>query len=84
MLRLGFVYRGLMVEMRPTNAKLRERSVRMVMALTGADDATARSTLAEAGGVIKLAVVMLEKKLGRVDAQATLDAVGGNLRRAVA
>jgi N-acetylmuramic acid 6-phosphate etherase len=84
MIRLGFVYRGLMVEMRPTNAKLRERSVRMVMALTDADDATVRATLAEAGGVIKLAVVMLNKGLGRADAQAALDAVGGNLRKALA
>ena len=84
MIRLGFVYRGLMVEMQPTNAKLRERSVRMVMALTGADDAAVRATLTEAGGVIKLAVVMLNRKLGRAEAQAALDAVGGNLRRALA
>ena len=84
MIKLGFVYRGLMVEMRPTNAKLRERSVRMVMVLTGADDATVRTTLGEAGGVIKLAVVMLNMGLSRTEAQAALDAVGGNLRKALA
>jgi len=84
MIRLGYVYRGLMVEMRPTNAKLRERSVRMVMELTGADEATVRATLAQAGGVIKLATVMLLLKLDRTGGEAALERAGGNLRKALA
>jgi N-acetylmuramic acid 6-phosphate etherase len=83
MIKLGFVYRGLMVEMRPTNAKLRERAVRMVAALTGAKMDVARTTLEDAGGVIKLATVMLAREMGRTEAQAALDAAGGNLRRAL-
>jgi N-acetylmuramic acid 6-phosphate etherase len=84
MIRLGFVYRGLMVEMRPTNAKLRERAVRMVSQLTGADADTARNTLAAGDGTIKLATVMLLKQLDRAGAEAALAAAGGNLRRALA
>jgi len=84
MIRLGFVYRGLMVEMRPTNAKLRERAVRMVVSLTGADDAAARAALEAAGGVIKLATVMLLRSLDRAGAEAALAKAGGNLRRALA
>jgi N-acetylmuramic acid 6-phosphate etherase len=84
MIRLGYVYRGLMVEMRPTNAKLRARAERMVAELTGADAATARDALTEAGGVIKLATVMLLRQLGRAEAEAALAAAGGNLRRALA
>jgi N-acetylmuramic acid 6-phosphate etherase len=84
MIRLGFVYRGLMVEMRPTNAKLRERAVRMVRELTDAEDAKARAALDEAGGVIKLATVMLLKGVSRDGAQTALDANGGNLRKALA
>ena len=84
MVRLGYVYRGKMVEMRPTNAKLRERSILMVADLTGADHEAARTTLERAGGVIKLAVVMLERSLGVEQAQAALDAAGGNLRKALA
>jgi N-acetylmuramic acid 6-phosphate etherase len=84
MIRLGYVYRGLMVEMRPTNAKLRARAERMVAELTGADVATARDALTEAGGVIKLATVMLLRRLGRAEAEAALAAAGGNLRRALA
>lgn len=84
MVRLGYVYRGKMVEMRPTNAKLRERSVLMVADLTGADHDKARATLGQAGGVIKLAVVMLERSLDAAQAQAALDGAGGNLRKALA
>lgn len=83
MIRLGFVYRGLMVEMRPSNAKLRERSVRMVAELTGAEPEAARQTLAAAGGVIKLATVMLLNGLDRAEAEAALAAAGGNLRQAL-
>jgi N-acetylmuramic acid 6-phosphate etherase len=83
MIRLGFVFRGLMVEMRPTNVKLNERAAQMVADLTGADIETARATLAEAGGVIKLATVMLTRSLDRAGAQAALDTAGGNLRRAL-
>ena len=37
MIRLGFVYRGLMVEMKPTNVKLQDRAVKMVATLTQVD-----------------------------------------------
>lgn len=83
MIRLGFVYRGKMVEMRATNDKLRERSVRMVSELTGATPEVARATLEQAGGVIKLATVMLLKSLSRDEAEASIAAAGGNLRRAL-
>ncbi len=83
MIKLGFVYRGLMVEMRPTNAKLRQRAVRMVSQLTGANTETSRKTLEEAGGVIKLATVMLLRGVGRTDAEAALAGASGNLRQAL-
>lgn len=84
MIRLGFVYRGLMVEMKPTNVKLQDRAVKMVSALTDADYATAEQALGEAGGVIKLATVMLLKSVGREAAEALLARAGGNLRTALA
>jgi N-acetylmuramic acid 6-phosphate etherase len=84
MIRLGFVYRGKMVEMRATNAKLRERSVRMVSELTGAAPELARQTLEQADGVIKLATVMLLNSLDRKAAEAALAAADGNLRKALA
>jgi N-acetylmuramic acid 6-phosphate etherase len=83
MIRLGFVYRGRMIEMRASNAKLRERAELMVAELTGVELATARSTLAAAGGSIKLATLMLLKSLPAVEAMAVLDKANGKLREAL-
>ncbi len=83
MIRLGFVHRGLMVEMRPTNVKLAKRAARIVADLTGADLDTATSTLETAGGSIKIATVMLLKSLGRADAEALVARGGGTLRAAL-
>lgn len=83
MIKLGFVYRGLMVEMRATNDKLRERAELMVAELAGCEIETGRETLAEAGGSIKIATVMLLQSVSRADAEALLAKEGGNLRAAL-
>lgn len=83
MIRLGLVYRGKMVEMRATNDKLKERAVKMVAELADVDEAAARRALEEAGGSIKLATVMLLKRLTRDTAAAMLDQTKGNLREAL-
>lgn len=83
MIRLGFVYRGLMVEMRPTNVKLQDRAIKMVATLADADYPTAATTLDVAGGSIKLAATMLILELDRAAAQQRLDAASGNLRTAL-
>jgi len=83
MIRLGFVYRGKMVEMLPTNAKLRERGALMVADLTGEALETATRAFNDAGQSVKLAVVMLSLGKNRAEAEAALAAVGGNLRKAL-
>lgn len=83
MIRLGYVYKGLMVEMRPSNEKLRVRAADIVMRLTGADDATAKQALEQADYSIKHAVVMIAKKLDHDRAKQVIDAAGGNLRKAM-
>ena len=83
MVRLGFVYRGLMVEMRPTNVKLQDRAAKMVATLADADYATASNALEQAEGSIKLATTMLVLGLDRAAAERRLDAVAGNLRAAL-
>jgi N-acetylmuramic acid 6-phosphate etherase len=84
MIRLGYVHKGLMVEMRPTNAKLKERAVRMVDSLTGAGPDASRAMLEETGGSIKLAVLRLTLGLDAAAAKARLAAAGGILGRALA
>jgi len=81
-LRMGHVWRGRMVEMAPTNAKLRARAASMIAELTGVTADVAAHALA-AGGTIKLAVVMLEMGVGRAQAETLLAAAGGQLRLAL-
>jgi N-acetylmuramic acid 6-phosphate etherase len=83
MLRLGRVYRGLMVNMRPTNAKLRRRAEAMVAKLGHCTLAEAASALVAAKGDIKLAV-LLRAKLGLTKARALLKRHDGQLRGALA
>ena len=81
MTELGRVYRGLMVGVVPSNAKLVARAHRIVADLTGATPDTAANAHEAADGDIRLAVLMLDG-LSRTAAQARLDAAGGNLRLA--
>ncbi|HSM40941.1 MAG TPA: N-acetylmuramic acid 6-phosphate etherase [Afifellaceae bacterium] len=83
MMRLGRVYRGLMVDMRANNDKLRRRARRMVEQLTGCSGADAADALDRAGGDLKLAV-MLVSGFDPDTARETLDRHGGNLGAALA
>ncbi len=82
MIKLGHVHDGLMVDMRPSNAKLRARAVRMLERLTGAAPEAAQSALDSGGGSIKLAVLLL-RGLDAPAAQALLARHGGRLRPAL-
>lgn len=83
MVRLGRVHRGQMVDMQARNEKLRRRAERMLAHLTGAPpDAVARA-LAEAGGSVKLALLVIEG-LDRQAAEALLARHAGQLRPALA
>ena len=82
MVRTGYVYGNLMVNMQPTNAKLVDRAARIVSAITGLDRESAGRLLDEAGSV-KTAVVMAKLGLSREAAETRLAAAGGNLRKAL-
>jgi len=58
MIRLGKVYGNLMVDLRATNEKLRDRSVRIVMEMTQLNRPRAERLLARAQGKVKAAIVM--------------------------
>jgi N-acetylmuramic acid 6-phosphate etherase len=59
MLRLGRVYRGMMVNMLPTNIKLKRRAEAMVARIAGCSEAVASSALAQADGDIKTAALIV-------------------------
>jgi len=83
MVRLGKVYGNLMVDVRPTNAKLRRRAVRILQEAAGVDAATALRTLKTTGYEIKPALVMLLTGCDLDEAGRRLAAAGGFVRRAV-
>jgi N-acetylmuramic acid 6-phosphate etherase len=83
MVRLGRVYRGLMVDMRAKNAKLRRRAGAIVATLAGCTDGDAALYLDAAGGDLKIAV-LIGLGLPRADAAQLLKLHGGNLRAAIA
>ncbi len=70
---LGKVYRGRMVDVRPANAKLRARAVRMVVELTDLPAAQARDLLHEAGGSVKVALAMHFTGLGQTQVRKRLE-----------
>ncbi|KRR28499.1 N-acetylmuramic acid 6-phosphate etherase [Bradyrhizobium retamae] len=83
MLRLGRVYRGMMVNMQPTNAKLKRRAEAMVAQIAHCDPSHAARSLEQAEGDIKTAG-LLALGLDRVDAETILKSCDGNLRRVFA
>jgi N-acetylmuramic acid 6-phosphate etherase len=83
MVRLGKVYENLMVDLRATNSKLVDRSIRIIDMICGVGRAEAGRLLEAAGGHVKLAVVMQKTGLDRAAAEQKLAQAGGILRRAI-
>jgi N-acetylmuramic acid 6-phosphate etherase len=77
---LGKTYAGLMVDVRPTNAKLWARAIRIVRLLTGLDEASARASIEKAGGRAKVAIVMHHARVGAPRARELLIQHKGVLR----
>lgn len=83
MVGTGKVYGNLMVDVRPSNAKLRQRAVRIVRDATGCDDATARAALADADDHAKTAIVALLCGTDAATARDRLTAAHGFVRAAL-
>jgi N-acetylmuramic acid 6-phosphate etherase len=83
MVKLGKTYDNLMVDLKATNAKLKDRAVRIITAACGAGEDEAAKALAEAGGSCKLAILMLVTGLDAPAGQALLDETKGMLKQAI-
>jgi N-acetylmuramic acid 6-phosphate etherase len=81
MVRLGKTYGNLMVDVRAWNDKLRDRSERIVMEVTGIGRDEARAFLTKADGSVKTALVMHGLGIDADEANRRLDAAGGVIRR---
>ncbi|HEV8446656.1 MAG TPA: N-acetylmuramic acid 6-phosphate etherase [Gemmatimonadaceae bacterium] len=83
MIRLGKTYGNLMIDLRATNNKLKDRSERILMEVCEVGRKDARDLLEQAGGVVKTAIVMHFLETSRADADRALDEAGGVIRRVV-
>lgn len=83
MVRLGKVYGNLMVDLRPSSAKLRDRAVRIIEAVNEISHREAEEAYAAARGDLKTAIVMTRLGVSATRARERLQAAGGNLRQAL-
>ena len=83
MIRLGRVYRGLMVDLKAVNKKLIRRSEKILLELSGRSREEVHDALHRAGGSVKTALLLLEG-CDLEEAARMLDRSGGHLRAAKA
>jgi N-acetylmuramic acid 6-phosphate etherase len=83
MVRGGKAYGNLMVDVKATNHKLRERATRMVESIAGVTREEAIGALVGAGYDVKLASIMLRRGDDLASARERLTAAEGRLRTAL-
>jgi N-acetylmuramic acid 6-phosphate etherase len=79
MILLGKTWGNLMVDLEVTCQKLQDRGERILMTLLEVDRPQAAHLLDQAGGKVRLALVMGRLGVGRAEAEARLEGVGGRL-----
>jgi N-acetylmuramic acid 6-phosphate etherase len=83
MVRMGYVYGDLMVNLHQKNRKLAERAVRIVERATGVDRNEAQRVLKSAGNNVPVAIVMQVAGVTKKTAKKALAAAGGRVRKAI-
>jgi len=83
MIRLGYVYGNLMVNVQPTNRKLEERARRILQQATGIPFDDTAALLDQAGRSVRTAIVMHRKKISRDTAEQLLAAARGRISEAL-
>lgn len=83
MVKVGKVYGNLMVDVNPTNKKLKERAVRIISEVAGCSAADAGELLERSGNRPKVAVVMKMKSMERDAVERLLAEHKGFLREAL-
>jgi len=83
MVKLGKVYGNLMVDLRATNAKLRDRTERIVMTACHVSRPKAKALICDAHGWAKAAIVMHGHHCGYEEACERLTVAGGFIHKAL-
>jgi len=82
-IRLGYVFGNLMVNVQPKNAKLADRARRIIASAANVSDERAGELLAQAGGNVRVAIVMARLNIGRAGAAQRLAAARGRVSEAI-
>ena len=84
MIKLGRTYSNLMATVQQTNDKLSDRAVRILVEATGLGVDQCRSALADAGGDLATALVMLLRQVSADESGELLRKADGSVRQALA
>jgi N-acetylmuramic acid 6-phosphate etherase len=84
MVRLGYVYGNLMVNLHQKNSKLAERAVTIVERALRLDRNQGKALLRSAGNSVPTAIVMHAADVKKQDAKTALQSSQGHVRRAIA
>ncbi len=83
MIKIGKTYENFMIDLMPTNEKLKDRAIRIVAEIAEVNNSRALQTLLECDWSVKTAIIMLKCNLNKEDAQELLRKNCGVLRRAL-
>ncbi|GGH76336.1 N-acetylmuramic acid 6-phosphate etherase [Pullulanibacillus pueri] len=83
MIKLGKVYQNLMVDLKVSNQKLKERAINIIKMVTNADEKEINDALANAHYNVKTAIVMLERNMSYETALELLNVSNGFVRQAI-
>jgi N-acetylmuramic acid 6-phosphate etherase len=83
MVRLGRTYDNLMIDMGQTNTKLKQRAKRILKQASGKNLSAVEHALRQSNHDLRLALIMLKKRLSVEAAEKELAKAGGVLRRAL-
>ncbi len=84
MIKIGKTYENFMIDLMPTNEKLKDRALRIVQELADVSASVALKTLLECEWSVKLAILVLRCNLSKAEAMELLRKNCGVLRRALA
>lgn len=83
MVKLGKVYENLMVDLKPTNDKLRERALSIICTVCDVQRPIAEGALVASNNRAKTAILMIKRKMGRAQAEEMLMKCRHSLRKAL-
>lgn len=83
MVRLGYVYGNLMVNVQPSNRKLEARARRIIQQAAGVSYERATQLLESAGRNVRTAIVMEKRRVNREEAERLLAAAHGRVSEAI-